>query len=299
MSDLTEKQPQPVTYRSFTADDVPAAHALSVIVKWPHRPEDWRFAFDAGVGFVAEQDGAVIGTALCWKFGLDRASLGLVIVSPDHQGHGIGRKLMEMLLAETGERMTFLHATRAGQPLYEKLGFQAFGSLDQHQGAVFQPALVSLPPGERLRPLGVNDTPRLIELASRASGLDRSAVLPALLQAADGIALDRDGELVGFSLFRRFGRGYTIGPVVAPTLPGDDATVNTDRAKALIRHWLAINEGAFIRIDMPTESGLSDWLTGLGLPRVDTVMRMVRNATLPLETDTTVKQYGIINQAMY
>lgn len=30
---------------------------------------------------------------------------------------------------------------------------------------------------------------------------------------ASGIALDRDGELIGFALFRRFGDGYVIGPV--------------------------------------------------------------------------------------
>jgi predicted N-acetyltransferase YhbS len=282
-------------YRRFTPDDIAAAHGLSMAVSWPHRAEDWRFAADAGSGFAAEEAGAVIGTALFWKFGADRATLGMVIVSPEHQGRGIGRKLMMLVLEETGNRVTFLHATVAGQPLYEKLGFHACGSLEQHQGAVFQPPLVSLPAGERLRPLGVNDTPQLVELASRACGLDRSAVLPALLQAADGIALDRDGELLGFALFRRFGRGYAIGPVVAADSP------DCSRAKALIRHWLALNEGAFVRIDVPTGSGLSDWLIGLGLPRVDKVVKMVRNAEpsrVEGPPDTLFRQFGIINQAM-
>jgi len=284
-----------LAYRRFTPEDIAAAHGLSVAVSWPHRPEDWRFAADAGSGFVAEEAGVVIGTALCWKFGTDRATLGMVIVSPEHQGRGLGRKLMELVLEETGGRVTFLHATRAGQPLYEKLGFRACGALDQHQGAVFQPPLVSLPPGERLRPLGANDTPQLIELASRACGLERSAVLPALLQNADGIALDRDGELLGFALFRRFGRGYAIGPVVAADSP------DSSRAKALIRHWLALNEGAFVRIDVPAGSGLTDWLIGLGLPRVDTVVKMVRNADPSRHEaapDTLFRQFAIINQAM-
>lgn len=205
-----------ITYRRFTLDDIAAAHALTAEVKWPHRTDDWRFVVQLGVGFVAEDASGVIGTALCWKYGAERASLGMVIVSPAQQGRGIGRKLMELVLEEVGDRVTFLHATPAGQPLYEKLGFCAAGTLDQHQGAAFQPPLVSLPPGERLRPLGSSDTARLVELASRASGLDRAEVLPALLGTADGIALDRDGELIGFALFRRFGRGFAIGPVVAP-----------------------------------------------------------------------------------
>ncbi|AMH43740.1 MULTISPECIES: GNAT family N-acetyltransferase [Burkholderiaceae] len=283
-----------VAYRPFTDEDIAAAHALTVELKWPHRAEDWQFVAQAGAGFVAIEAGEVVGTALYWTYGDDRASLGMVIVSPARQGLGIGRKLMESVLEALEGRVTFLHATLAGQPLYEKLGFRAVGTLDQHQGTAFQPPLMALPSGERLRPLGTNDTARLIDLASRACGLDRTQTLPALLANADGIGLDRDGELIGFSLFRRFGRGFAIGPVVAP---GSDPV----RAKALISHWLSLNEGVFIRIDTPAECGLTEWLDGLGLPRVDSVMKMVLNA--PAATgrdnpDDDCRQFAIINQAM-
>ena len=281
-----------ITYRRFTLDDIAAAHALTVELKWPHRAEDWQFVVGAGTGFVAEEAGDVIGTVLCWTYGTATASLGMVIVSPAHQGRGIGRRLTELALEVLGGRTIFLHATNAGRPLYEKLGFHPIGMLDQHQGAAFQPPLVSLPPGERLRPLGASDMPRLVELASRASGLDRSAILPALMENADGIALDRDGDLVGFALFRRFGRGLAIGPVVAPA--SDDPV----RAKALISHWLALNAGMFVRIDVPGDSKLTEWLEQLGLLRVDTVIKMVRNATQESVEDPVFRQYGIINQAI-
>jgi len=294
---VNERITEQITYRAFIGDDIAAAHALTVELKWPHRADDWRFVVQAGAGFVAEAADGVIGTALYWTYGTERASLGMVIVSPAWQGRGIGKRLMELVLEQLGGRVTFLHATAAGQPLYEKSGFRAAGTLDQHQGAAFQPPLVSLPPGERLRPLGSNDTPQLIELASRACGLDRSGVLPALLESADGIALDHDGELLGFALFRRFGRGFAIGPVVAPDAP------DSSRAKALISHWLSLNEGVFVRIDTPGDSGLTEWLDGLGLPRVDTVVKMVLNgpkggvAPFP-PADADFKQFGIINQAM-
>nr|WP_284700948.1 GNAT family N-acetyltransferase [Robbsia betulipollinis] len=274
---------------------------MSVKVAWPHRADDWRLLETAGTGFVAERDGEVIGTGLSWRYGADRASLGMVIVSPDHQGQGIGRQLMERLIAALEGRAILLHATPAGKPLYEKLGFRAVGTVDQHQGTVFQPPLISLPPGERLRPLGANDAPRLAELASRACGLERQALFPLLLDVADGIALDRDGELLGFALFRRFGRGFTIGPVVAPDAPG------SSRAKALISHWLALNEGVFVRMDTPGDSGLTQWLEGLGMPRVDTVVKMVRGAASgPLvgeagadaNAPAAPKAFGIISQAL-
>ena len=281
-----------IQYRRFTAADIDAAHALTVALKWPHRAEDWQFVANIGVGFVAERDSQVIGTVLCWKYGAHTSSLGMVIVSPAHQGFGIGRRLTEMALEELGPRATVLHATHAGRPLYEKLGFAPIGMLDQHQGAALQPPLLELPSRERLRPLGINDTPRLIELASRASGLDRASVLPPLIDAAEGIGLDRDGELIGFALFRRFGRGRAIGPVVAPR---DEDPV---RAKALIGHWLASNPGMFIRIDTPGDSGLTEWLESLGLTRVDRVVKMARNATQMPPPDDKFAQYGIINQAI-
>ncbi|MGG1947737.1 GNAT family N-acetyltransferase [Trinickia sp. NRRL B-1857] len=282
-----------IHYRRFTGADIDAAHALTVELKWPHRAEDWAFVAPLGTGFVAVRDSRVIGTVLCWKYGERASSLGMVIVSPKHQGSGIGRRLMEMALDELGARATMLHATPAGLPLYEKLGFSQVGTLDQHQGAALQPALLELPARERLRPLGVNDAPRLVELASQASGVDRTSVLPPLLDVAEGIGLDRDGELIGFALFRRFGRGRAIGPVVAPR---DE---NLVRAKALIGHWLASNPGMFIRIDTPGDSGLTAWLESLGLVRVDSVIKMTRHPELlPAVDDEPFAQFAIINQAI-
>ncbi|WP_225034506.1 GNAT family N-acetyltransferase [Paraburkholderia sp. XV] len=281
-----------VTLRPFAPDDIAAAHALSLEVKWPHRADDWRLVADAGSGFVALSEGRIVGTALCWKFGEHGASLGMVIVSPDQQGRGIGRELMERLLEMLGGRTTVLHATPAGQPLYEKLGFRAIGTINQHQATDFRIPQIVLKPGEQLRPLRAADTPRLIDLASRASGLDRSALLPALLDVAQGVALERDGEVCGFALLRPFGRGHAIGPVVVEHA----ADESTRRAQALIAHCLAANAGAFTRIDTPGDGGMTPWLEELGLKRVDTVIKMSRNGAPA--GDPSVVQFAIVNQAL-
>lgn len=281
-----------IHYRRFAPTDIGAAHALTTEVKWPHREEDWQFVAGLGNGFAAVCDERVVGTAFSWKYGADSGSVGMIIVSPAHQGLGIGRRVTELALEELGSRRTMLHATPAGRPLYEKLGFVAIGALDQHQGNACAPAVLRLPPSERLRPLITRDIPRLVELASRASGLDRTVVLPALLACADGIGLEREGELIGFSLIRRFGRGQAIGPVVTP------CAADPLRAQALIGHWLVSNPNAFVRIDVPADSGLTDWLEALGLARVDTVVKMARNAGTQWPQDERFAQYGIINQAM-
>jgi len=290
--------PYPATklrYRAFGSADIPMAHALSMALGWPYRPQDWQFSAASATGFVAEESGIVIGTAFCWKFGMDRASLGHVIVSSEHHGRGIGRQLMEIILEELGPRVTFLHATRAGQPLYEKLGFAVCGSLEQCQGNVAAPLPVAPFDGERLRPGTPADFPRLTELAARASGLERSEILSALLSVGQSVVLERNDEIVGFSVLRQFGRGHVIGPVIA-LRSRDDV-----RARALIAYWLKGREGDFIRIDVPAETNLADWLGSQGLMCIDTVPRMVRNAPADAHKgapDPVCRLYSVISQAM-
>jgi predicted N-acetyltransferase YhbS len=273
-----------IAYRPMGESDLPAAHALSQAVRWPHRPDDWHFALRLGTGFVAEEDGAVVGTALCWDQGPHHGSLGLIIVSPAHQGKGIGRRLMRLVLERLGDRCTLLNATAAGQPLYESLGFRAIGTLHQHQGTLAVPAPA---PGPCPRPAEAGDVAAIIALANRGTGMARDELLKQLIGVAEGAVLERDGEVAGFSLIRPFGRGYVIGPVVAP---------DTDGAQALIETWSDAYAGAFVRVDVTGSSGLGEWLAQAGLAEVDTAVTMARNGVPPC--DGTVRQFAIVSQAL-
>ena len=276
-----------VALRRMTVDDLTAGHALSSEQKWPHRIEDWDMLLNLGFGYVAERDGEVVGTAMAWTYGTDAATLGMVIVSPAAQGMGLGRQLMERVMADLGDRTILLNATDEGTPLYRKLGFVPAGPVFQHQGAAFAVPVAELIPDERVRPLGAKDMPTLHALARRATGMDRTALLDALAPGAQGVVLTRGNEPVGFALFRRFGRGYVVGPTVAP---------DTGGAKALISHWLGSNSGMFCRLDIPEESGLGGWLDELGLPCVGRVMRMVRGPTP--QTDPAVQTFSLTTQAL-
>lgn len=272
-----------IAYRPMGESDLPAAHALSQAVRWPHRPDDWHFALRLGTGFVAEEGGAVVGTALCWDQGPRHGSLGLIIVSSAHQGKGIGRALMRLVLERLGDRCTLLNATAAGQPLYESLGFRAIGTLHQHQGTLAAPVPA---PGPCPRPAEARDVAAIIALANRGTGMARDELLKQLIGVAEGAVLERDGEVAGFSLIRPFGRGYVIGPVVAP---------DTDGAQALIATWSDAYAGAFVRVDVTGSSGLGEWLAQAGLAEVDTAVTMARNGVPPY--DGTVRQFAIASQA--
>ena len=273
--------------RVMQAGDLAEAHQLSRKVGWPHRHEDWEFVFSLGQGLVAHSDQGLAATALWWRYDQRVTRIGMVIVDPTLQRSGLGSSLMQTIIARSDDPLVLLNATAQGETLYRRLGFVDFETIIQHQGASFQVPLVPIKAGERLRPVGRNDSQCLVALDAEAGGVPREAVINALLQAGEAVILDEAGEMKGFAFYRRFGRGYTIGPVVAR---------DADAAKALIAHWLGLNPGMFIRIDIPEQSGLSPWLEELGLARVSQVRSMARGALM--HTHAAFRIFGILNQAL-
>jgi predicted N-acetyltransferase YhbS len=276
-----------VRVRKMHPEDIPAARELSRQQKWPHRAVDWEFLFRHGSGFIADTDGQVVGTTLIWPYGDGAANLGMVIVSPQCQGQGIGGRLMEAALDALGERTVRLNSTEEGRALYTKYGFEPVGRIFQHQGLVDAVPLIQLRPNERVRPIGRNDRSVVLDLDRRATGADRSRVISSILDNAPGVMFDSNNSPVGVGFLRRFGRGFSVGPTVAP-----DALA----AKAIIAYWLGSKAGKFCRIDVPESSGLSSWLEEIGLPRVGSVTTMVRGKPLPTSADT--KLFSLVNQAL-
>jgi GNAT superfamily N-acetyltransferase len=275
-----------VAFRAMRTGDVDAAHALSTAVQWPHRAVDWMLALDLGEGFVGERDGAIVATAIRWRWGPDAATVGLIIVKPEMQGQRIGEKLMALLLGGLGDCSVQLYATREGRRLYERHGFSAVGQARQLQGLVAPAPLVELKRGVRLRPLGSRDTDRLVKLDSAATGMDRSALIEKLLQAGEAVVLDADSEARGFAVLRRFGRGHLIGPVVAT----DD-----DDARALIGHCVNLCAGKFVRIDIDASTDLAPWLEALGLQSAGEPIAMLRGPA-PARSKS-IRTFALASQA--
>jgi predicted N-acetyltransferase YhbS len=282
-----------VSLRALRAADLPAAHALSEEVRWPHRLVDWQFAFELGDGLVAERDGEIVGTGLRWRWGPRHATVGMVIVAQRCQGRRIGQRLMQGLLEPLHDRTVLLHATPEGRGLYERLGFVQIGEVRQHQGQAVQGPLIALEPGTRLRPGSRRDAARIAALDTAAAGMPRDALLRKLLDAGDTVVLDRDGAPQGFAILRRFGRGQVIGPVVAP---------DAGSARALISHWVNLHAGRFVRIDTDFACGLTEWLESLGLERAGGPATMVRGPALirgaSVGGDVVARQYALVSQAL-
>ena len=273
-------------YRMATAADVPAAHALSVQLKWPHREADWAMVQRTSEGFVAEHEGQLVGVAFACHQGA-YSSIGLVIVSDQHQSKGIGRQLMNLCLDAAAPRTPILNATESGAPLYVSMGFVEYARIQQHQGVPQVPP-VFVTAGAVGREVTQDEYPQVIELANAGSGLDRTAVLNDLLPMAECVVgVEVHGQLKGCALLRRFGRGHLIGPVVAQ---------NLEQAQQMITHLLDLIPGAFVRFDILADCGLVDWLEGLGLPCVDRAPRMVLGE--PPQSRDGIAQFAMVTQAI-
>ncbi|MDQ7774714.1 MAG: GNAT family N-acetyltransferase [Paracoccus aminovorans] len=258
---------QTLTFHDFGPRHLDDALALSQAAGWPHRREDWALIAGLSRGAVACADGRVVATALATPFG-PVAMANMIIVDAAMRGRGLGREIMQRALRLAEPREWRLVATQPGLPLYRKLGFQDCGLVHQHQGLL--PALAP-PPGVRLA--GPQDSNAIAAMDRAATGADRGALL-ARLAGPGRVALDEGGA--GFAVLRDFGRGQLVGPVIAR-----DAAA----ARRLVGWLLAGRAGQFMRIDTPQDAdgdaGLSDWLAGLGLARVDTGIAMRRGAPDP------------------
>ncbi|SLK00362.1 GNAT family N-acetyltransferase [Novosphingobium mathurense] len=271
--------------RDMTIEDLQRAVELSAEQSWPHRTEDWELFYELGEGIVAESEGKVVGSIMVWRYGGNFASIGMVIVTPEKQREGIGRQLMEAMLARLEGWNVTLNATADGIPLYAKLGFEPFATVHQHQGLAPTMPLAELRPGERVRPMGGTDD-MLPAMYSQALGMDRDFFLRRIARDSQSVVLSRDHEPVGFALLRRFGRGRVIAPIVAPDLGG---------AQALVTHWLGAKAGRFCRIDALVGTGLSEWLEDIGLPCVGKVTTMVRGK--PPRGSGAAKIFAVASQA--
>jgi predicted GNAT family N-acyltransferase len=284
----------PVAPVPLESRHLPGALKLSQEVAWPYRLEDWRFALATGEGLVIERAGAVIGTAMWWKYGKRFATTGMIIVTPAMQGAGYGARLFDGVLAATQGYDVLLHATREGLSLYQRRGFTAFGEVVQHRGVprLAASAQAHEQAHENVRPAIPVDLDAITALDEEASGLPRSALIAALANVGDVRVVTKAGRVTGYAIAREFGLGYVIGPVVGETI---------EDARLLIEAHLPALAGRIVRIDIDAQDGdaqggLGDWLTELGLEPHSRVTAMVLGRR-PAR-DGRARLFALANQSM-
>ena len=187
----------------------PAIRALSEAGFGPHvgRLISWPWEQTAGCLLVATgRMRRIVGGACCASFG-DTGWIGALGVLPRARGRGAGTALTEACVAwlrDRGATTVLLHATDAGRPVYERLGFEAEGRSRAWRGG---PQHTLKPAG--LRPLRAEDRAALRALDQAVTGERRDPVLEAI-SPLTGLAADGDGGLRGYLLASPWGAGPAV-----------------------------------------------------------------------------------------
>ena len=257
--------------RAMTKADLATCLGFTQAVRWPHKAIDWQLHFELGNGSVITDDsGNIVGCILWWDYGPEYATVGLVVVPENMQGKGLGRRLMDTVLSQTGARNLQLVATVAGKRLYQQCGFETVASIAQVQGHFRK-----IPPHPAqtatIDVIQQKDLAAICEFDAKAYGCDRSRLIQAIFAIGQGVVAREGGKITGFAFIRESGKGQTIGPVIT-----DDEQV----AKALICKLYAQVNG-FVRFDLTDNAvALKKWLLSGGLQQVDEVSVMIKGEYL-------------------
>ena len=228
--------------RLLTAADIPDCMRLKEQCGWNQLEGDWlRFLALCPDGcFGADHDGRIVGTATAISYGRDLSWIGLVMVDSDFRRHGLGKRLTAAALAHASAcRSVGLDATPMGQGIYERLGFVATSTLKR----TVIPELPELPaPEAPVTPLTEADLPEAVALDREIMGVERSALLTALLRDDPACAwgLREGGELRAFCLGRGGSNFHYLGPLLADT-PEQAWSVFCAAGRGLVGQPLALD----------------------------------------------------------
>lgn len=220
----------PLKSRCLTLADLAIADELRSLAGWNQTLADWErlVAFSPEGCFLAEWDGAGVGTVTTTAYGAELAWIGMMLVHPEYRRRGIAKALMERAIQSLqgrGVKCIKLDATPAGEPVYRQLGFEPEWELQRweretmatdREWAATETAPVAAEPFSVRYPATLDRT---------AFGADRGDWLRLLSMCGRSRSMSR-----GFGLLRPGMLADYIGPVVAE---------DESQAEVILRELLA------------------------------------------------------------
>ncbi len=214
---------QEFTFSKLGENDRRDLQQLAERVGWHFADEQVALLMAAGTvyGHHAAVDGRreLIGAAAIYPYGRNLASLGIVMVSPEHQRQGIGNAVVRRCLADVDPQAhVMLIATPQGRPVYESLGFRIVEQV--HRYELDLACTADRRRSHVVTPLRQDDIAAVVALDESASGGRRHVAYQALVQIARaGVAVRDDrGHVCGFAIALRGTDRWLIGPVIADSV---------------------------------------------------------------------------------
>ena len=136
MTDQTSQVSTWLPVRRLVLADLPGCVELAADRGWPPEENKWRLLFAVAEAYGVDEPGGreLAGMVTLTRYGDALAVVGMMVVAARHGRQGLGRLLMEHVLAQAGPAVVYLIATAAGRPLYEQLGFRTLDDSVQQVG---------------------------------------------------------------------------------------------------------------------------------------------------------------------
>ena len=294
--------------RLLGPSDLDRCVALSIDRGWLPERAKWSLLLAASQTFgIDAPDGrGLAGAVALTRWAADYASVGMMLVAARYQRRGLGKALMEHLLAAAGAGATVtLFATDMGRPLYEKLGFKpvrrnvsfvgrfkpaagrasaARSSAGTVHAGILQAGTVQAGTVQAgtvqagiVRAATAADLPAILAADRVAFGADRGHIIGRMPGFADALAvLDSGNGIAGYAAaWRNHVTSTVIGPLVA---------TDAEAAKRLVAH-LAAGAATPVRLDLdPDRDGLPGWANAHGLEPVASTLVMAHGEIVPRGT---------------
>jgi len=297
---------EPASLVEPTIADMASLLALSQAAHWNQTADDWAWMLANGRTRALRQADVLVASTLVLPWppaasvvrsgeavSHSLAWISMVLVLPEHRGHGHATHLLQESLAWLAQSpqqhlLPVLDATPAGRPVYMKLGFSDAWSFTRWEHRTRTRSVLPEPANDLLE-VGNTEASHpirgaLCELDCLAFGADRTRLLNDLMHRAPtlALALGKPHAIRGFILARPGRVATQLGPLVAQ----DAAT-----AIELVDQALARVDGP-VFIDIPdSQRELANWLAhrGFSAQRPFTRMALGKNArSLERECAATV-----------
>lgn len=256
---VSTPSPAVLPIRRLTPRDLIACADLSEDRGWPREEHKWGLLLTAGTGYgIDDPDGGLVTACVVTEYGAperpELGAIGMVLVAERHARQGVGRHLMQHVMAEMGTTPLTLHATPYGRPLYEELGFKVTGRAEMVRGH-FVPG--GPEPEVATRPATAEDLTTVLRLDAEVFGPDRTHVITRLPAFSDQLRVAvESGRIIGFAAAWPNMDTHVVGPLIAR---------DTGTAKALITS-LAAHTDRPLRTDIDVRhEELLSWAKEHGL----------------------------------
>jgi GNAT superfamily N-acetyltransferase len=261
-----------ICYRRMTPDDVGDADRLRQLIGWNQTPADWRRMLKLSPQgcFVATQNRVLLGSVTSITYEGTLSWIGMMLVHPGYRRQGIGRHLMETVLAylhDRGVSCIRLDATPMGLPLYEQLGFVTEWTLTRWQGQGNRHPRLSQGRSERTRILRDADWPGVQAIDRQVLGASRLDMVQGLWQdSVQVLVWPAQGPVAGWGLLRSGTNADYLGPIVCCI---------EDGALALVDALLAAGGDRPVFWDVPDQNAAAGAaVRRLGFIPIRTLTRM-------------------------